>query len=211
MSASNLAIAADSWPLRLKTSTTEDNIENRMVTEKDKMLSGEMYDATVPQLTAERQRRGIYAKALNESYDSEQKLRERIIRESSGAGLTVFTRIPIGAPSWAAARIMPTTACFVAEYMPSAALVTMLLQVRPLVATKAIDRGLDVLIEKPIAATVKDGQVIVDQAREKGVTCMVGHDHQGTVRIEMLPAVDGQGDEGESEQQAGKPPAQLLA
>jgi predicted dehydrogenase len=43
------------------------------------------------------------------------------------------------------------------------------------VATKAIDRGLDVLIEKPIAATVKDGQVIVDQAREKGVTCMVGH------------------------------------
>ena len=29
MSASNLAIAADSRPLRLKTSTTEDNIENR--------------------------------------------------------------------------------------------------------------------------------------------------------------------------------------
>ena len=56
MSASNLAIAADSRPLRLKTSTTEDNIENRMVTDKDKMLSGEMYDATVPQLTAERQR-----------------------------------------------------------------------------------------------------------------------------------------------------------
>ena len=29
--------------------------------------------------------RGIYAKALNESYDSEQKLRERIIRELFGS------------------------------------------------------------------------------------------------------------------------------
>ena len=49
------------------------------------MLSGEMYDATDPQLTAERQRSRDLCKALNESYDSEQKLRERIIRELFGS------------------------------------------------------------------------------------------------------------------------------
>jgi maltose O-acetyltransferase len=95
MSASNLAIAADSWPLRLKTSTTEDNIENRMVTEKDKMLSGEMYDATDPQLTAERRRARDLCKALNESHDSEQELRERIIRELFGtAGDAIWIEPP---------------------------------------------------------------------------------------------------------------------
>jgi maltose O-acetyltransferase len=95
MSASNLAIAADSWPLRLKTSTTEDNIENRMVTDKDKMLSGEMYDATDPQLTAERRRARDLCKALNESHDSEQELRERIIRELFGtAGDAIWIEPP---------------------------------------------------------------------------------------------------------------------
>jgi maltose O-acetyltransferase len=95
MSASNLAIAADSRPLRLKTSTTEDNIENRMVTEKDKMLSGEMYDATDPQLTAERRRARDLCKALNESHDSEQELRERIIRELFGtAGDAIWIEPP---------------------------------------------------------------------------------------------------------------------
>jgi maltose O-acetyltransferase len=95
MSASNLAIAADSWPLRLKTSTTEDNIENRMVTEKDKMLSGEMYDATDPQLTAERRRARDLCKALNESHGSEQELRERIIRELFGtAGDAIWIEPP---------------------------------------------------------------------------------------------------------------------
>jgi maltose O-acetyltransferase len=95
MSASNLAIATDSWPLRLKTSTTEDNIENRMVTEKDKMLSGEIYDATDPQLTAERRRARDLCKALNESHDSEQELRERIIRELFGtAGDAIWIEPP---------------------------------------------------------------------------------------------------------------------
>jgi maltose O-acetyltransferase len=95
MSASNLAIAADSRPLRLKTSTTEDNIENRMVTDKDKMLSGEMYDATDPQLTAERRRARDLCKALNESHDSEQELRERIIRELFGtAGDAIWIEPP---------------------------------------------------------------------------------------------------------------------
>jgi len=66
-----------------------------MVTEKEKMLSGEMYDATDPQLTAERQQARDLCKALNESYDSEQKLRERIIRELFGiAGDAIWIEPP---------------------------------------------------------------------------------------------------------------------
>ncbi len=62
----------------------EHNIKNRMVTEKEKMLSGEMYDATDPQLAAERRRARDLCKLLNESHDSEQELRNRIIRELFG-------------------------------------------------------------------------------------------------------------------------------
>jgi predicted dehydrogenase len=43
------------------------------------------------------------------------------------------------------------------------------------VATFALRHGLHVLIEKPIAATVREGQAIVDEAREQGLVCMVGH------------------------------------
>jgi UDP-N-acetylglucosamine 3-dehydrogenase len=43
------------------------------------------------------------------------------------------------------------------------------------VASEAIGRGLAVLIEKPIAATAREGQAIVDQARAQGIVCMVGH------------------------------------
>ena len=48
------------------------------------MLAGEMYDATDPQLTAERRRARKLCKSLNESHDDEQELRERIIRELFG-------------------------------------------------------------------------------------------------------------------------------
>jgi UDP-N-acetylglucosamine 3-dehydrogenase len=43
------------------------------------------------------------------------------------------------------------------------------------VALEAIQRGLHVLIEKPIAESVEEGGVIVDRAYAQGVTCMVGH------------------------------------
>jgi predicted dehydrogenase len=43
------------------------------------------------------------------------------------------------------------------------------------VAKEAIERGLHVLIEKPIAATVEDGLAIIDQAHKQGVVCLVGH------------------------------------
>jgi maltose O-acetyltransferase len=56
-----------------------------MVTEKEKMLAGEMYDALDPQLTAERRRARDLCKSLNETHDNEQELRERIIRELLGS------------------------------------------------------------------------------------------------------------------------------
>jgi predicted dehydrogenase len=42
-------------------------------------------------------------------------------------------------------------------------------------ALAAIDRGLAVLVEKPLAATVEDGLAIVNAARKKGVRVQVGH------------------------------------
>jgi predicted dehydrogenase len=43
------------------------------------------------------------------------------------------------------------------------------------VASEVIQRGVHVLIEKPIAATVSEGQEIADHAYAKGVVCLVGH------------------------------------
>ena len=43
------------------------------------------------------------------------------------------------------------------------------------VAEAALRQGIHVLIEKPIAATVDDGQTIIDLAHNQGVICMVGH------------------------------------
>lgn len=43
------------------------------------------------------------------------------------------------------------------------------------VALAAIERGLHVLIEKPIAASVEEGEAIVEAAQAQGVICMVGH------------------------------------
>jgi maltose O-acetyltransferase len=66
-----------------------------MVTEKEKMLSGEMYDAKDPQLTAERRRARDLCKSLNKSHDREQELRNRIIRKLFGsAGDDVWIEPP---------------------------------------------------------------------------------------------------------------------
>jgi len=66
-----------------------------MVTEKEKMLSGGIYDAADPQLIAERRRARDLCKSLNESHDSEQELRERIIRELFGsAGEAIWIEPP---------------------------------------------------------------------------------------------------------------------
>ena len=55
-----------------------------MLTEKEKMLAGEMYDAMDPQLVAGRRRARELCKALNNSRDDERELRARIIRELFG-------------------------------------------------------------------------------------------------------------------------------
>ena len=66
-----------------------------MATEKEKMLSGEMYDAADPQLTEERRRARDLCKSLNESHDSEQELRERITRKLFGsAGDAIWIEPP---------------------------------------------------------------------------------------------------------------------
>jgi len=43
------------------------------------------------------------------------------------------------------------------------------------VALSCINRGIHVLVEKPIASTVEEGREIVEAARRAGVTLMVGH------------------------------------
>ena len=48
-------------------------------------------------------------------------------------------------------------------------------QLHTQIALAAIARGIHVLIEKPIAQTVEDGQRILDAAARAGVTLMVGH------------------------------------
>jgi maltose O-acetyltransferase len=66
-----------------------------MITEKEKMLAGEMYDATDPQLAEERRRARDLCKSLNESHDNEQELRQRIIGELFGrAGDAIWIEPP---------------------------------------------------------------------------------------------------------------------
>src|SRR3981189_210059 len=43
------------------------------------------------------------------------------------------------------------------------------------ISLACIARGIHVLVEKPIASSVEEGQEIVDAARRAGVTLMVGH------------------------------------
>jgi maltose O-acetyltransferase len=55
------------------------------MTEKEKMLAGELYDAADPQLVAERRRARDLVARLNASGDAERELRASILRELFGA------------------------------------------------------------------------------------------------------------------------------
>lgn len=55
------------------------------MTEKEKMLAGELYDATDPQLVAERRRARDLLHALNASRDGQRELRMDIVRRLVGA------------------------------------------------------------------------------------------------------------------------------
>ena len=66
-----------------------------MVTEKEKMIAGEMYDAADQQLIGERRRARNLCKTLNESHDDELALREGIIQELFGqAGDAIWIEPP---------------------------------------------------------------------------------------------------------------------
>jgi maltose O-acetyltransferase len=55
-----------------------------MHTEKEKMIAGEMYDASDPQLVAERRRARDLCRELNLSRDAERDLRRRILTDLLG-------------------------------------------------------------------------------------------------------------------------------
>ena len=54
------------------------------------------------------------------------------------------------------------------------------------VALAAIARGVHVLVEKPIASTVEEGNEIIDAARGAGVTLMVGHVERFNPAVEAI-------------------------
>ena len=54
------------------------------------------------------------------------------------------------------------------------------------VALAAIARGVHVLVEKPIASTVEEGEEIIDAARAAGVTLMVGHVERFNPAVEAV-------------------------
>ncbi len=54
------------------------------------------------------------------------------------------------------------------------------------IALTCIARGVHVLVEKPIASTVEQGQEIIDAARAAGVTLMVGHVERFNPAVEAV-------------------------
>ncbi len=54
------------------------------------------------------------------------------------------------------------------------------------VALACIKRGVHVLVEKPIASTVEEGNEIIDAARAAGVTLMVGHVERFNPAVEAI-------------------------
>lgn len=57
------------------------------------------------------------------------------------------------------------------------------------VATEAIDRGVDVLIEKPFVRDPEEGQELIDRAADAGVTLQVGHVERFNPAVDVLQDV----------------------
>ena len=53
-------------------------------------------------------------------------------------------------------------------------------------ALACISRGLDVLVEKPIASSVEEGREIIAAARRAGITLMVGHVERFNPAVEAI-------------------------
>lgn len=64
------------------------------------------------------------------------------------------------------------------------------------VALEAIQRGVHVLIEKPIAETVADGQALIDAARRRDLVLAVGHIERHNPAIRALKALLDRGEVG---------------
>jgi len=64
------------------------------------------------------------------------------------------------------------------------------------IALDIIEREIPLLIEKPIAFTIKEGQEIIDAAKEKGVKLMVGHIERFNPAIMALKEFISQGELG---------------
>ena len=64
-------------------------------------------------------------------------------------------------------------------------------------ALEAIARGVHVLVEKPLAPTVKEGQAMVRAAEKKGVTLMVGHTFEYHSAVWELRSMVQRGDLGD--------------
>jgi predicted dehydrogenase len=54
------------------------------------------------------------------------------------------------------------------------------------IALSAIERGVHVLVEKPISSTVEEGNAIIAAARKAGVTLMVGHVERFNPAVEAI-------------------------
>lgn len=64
------------------------------------------------------------------------------------------------------------------------------------IALEIIDRGIPLLIEKPIAFTIEEGQDIIDKAREKNVKLMIGHIERFNPAITTLKKIIAAGELG---------------
>jgi maltose O-acetyltransferase len=67
-------------------------MKDLMKSEKEKMLNGELYNATDPQLSAERRQARLLFKQLNDSSDEQVELRQQILKEligKAGEGLWI--------------------------------------------------------------------------------------------------------------------------
>jgi len=64
-------------------------------------------------------------------------------------------------------------------------------------ALQAISRGVHVLVEKPLAPTVEEGEAMVEAAEKKGVTLMVGHTFEYHSAVWELRSMVQRGDLGD--------------
>lgn len=93
-----------------------------------------------------------------------------ILKESSFEGLPVFADIE------SAAKNVEIDSAIIAVPTP----------MHEESALKAIDRGIDLLIEKPISGSAESGKKIAEFAYKKGVKCAIGHVERFNPVIEAL-------------------------